>query len=156
MLAPVHVLVLGFDQPRFTGEILTELTRLREAGVVRLIDVLLVARIDEDTFETLPAPDGMPADLGQVTAALLGHADPGGPAEAAVGDADVLRDSAWSLADTVPVGSTAAVALIEHVWAAPLRDAIQRAGGFPLVETWLAQPDAQLLEALTGPAEAPA
>ncbi len=153
MLGPVQVLVLGFDQPSFTGEILAELTRLRAAGVVRLIDVLLVARIDDDTFETLDAPDGMPADLGQPTAALLARPDTAHPDAAALGEADALRDSAWSLADSVPVGSTAAVALIEHTWAVPLRDAIQRAGGVPLDETWLTQPDVQLLETLMGQAE---
>ena len=54
----------------------------------------------------------------------------------------------WSLADTIPTGSTAAVALIEHVWAAPLSAAIQRAGGTALEETWLAQQDMELLESL--------
>ena len=55
----------------------------------------------------------------------------------------------WSLADAVPVGGTAAVALIEHVWAAPLSAAIQRAGGTLLEETWLAREDRELLETLT-------
>ena len=52
----------------------------------------------------------------------------------------------WSLADSVPAGTTAAVALIEHTWAAPLRDAINRVGGVPLEETWLAPDDVLLLE----------
>jgi hypothetical protein len=46
------------------------------------------------------------------------------------------------------MGSTAAVALIEHIWAAPLSGAIQRAGGSPLEETWLAPQDIELLETL--------
>jgi hypothetical protein len=55
----------------------------------------------------------------------------------------------WSLADAIPVGGTAAVALIEHVWAAPLSAAIQAAGGTLLEETWLAREDRELLETLT-------
>jgi hypothetical protein len=149
----VQVLVLGIDRSAFTGEILAELTRLREAGVVRLIDVLLVSRVDGDTFETLTAPEDMPADLGQLTAALLGRPDTASHDEADLDGAETSTDSAWSLADSVPVGSTAAVALIEHVWAAPLRDAIRRAGGVPLDETWLTQRDVQLLEALLSQAE---
>jgi hypothetical protein len=149
----VQVLVLGFDEPAFNGEILAELTRLREAGVVQLLDVLLVSRVDEDTFETLTVPGGMPTELGRLTAALLGRPDNAGHAEADVGDPEVARESLWSLADSVPVGSVAAVALIEHVWATPLRDAIQRAGGAPLDETWLAPRDVQVLEALMDPAE---
>lgn len=30
----------------------------------------------------------------------------------------------WNVADAIPNGSAAAIALIEHVWAAPLRDAV--------------------------------
>jgi hypothetical protein len=52
----------------------------------------------------------------------------------------------WSLADSVPAGTIAAVALIEHTWAAPLREAINRVGGVPLEETWLAPDDVLLLE----------
>ena len=47
MIGPVQVLVVGFDQLTFTGEVLAEFTRLREAGLVRLIDVLLVSRSEE-------------------------------------------------------------------------------------------------------------
>ena len=148
MTGPVQVLVLGFDHPVFTGELVAELSRLREAGVVRLVDVLLVTRVDDDTFETLAAPSGLPEDLGRLTAALLGRPDGAEQDEAGSGPAEGSRAAAWSLAESLPVGSTAAVALIEHLWAAPLRDVLQRAGGVPLDETWLAPRDVQRLEAL--------
>jgi hypothetical protein len=54
--------------------------------------------------------------------------------------------STWSLADAIPVGSSAAVALIEHLWATPLREAIDRAGGRALEETWLDTGDVDRLE----------
>ena len=44
MSGPVQVLVVEFDEPSFSGEVIAELTRLREAGTVRLVDVLLVRR----------------------------------------------------------------------------------------------------------------
>ena len=43
----------------------------------------------------------------------------------------------WYVADAIPPGTTAAVALIEHVWASPLRDAIVRAGGLTLADQWI-------------------
>ena len=43
----------------------------------------------------------------------------------------------WSLADAVPPGGVAAIALVEHLWAEPLVAAIGRAGGRPLGELWL-------------------
>lgn len=141
-MGPVQVLVVGFEEPRFSGEVLAEFTRLQDARVVRLVDVLLVARTESGDLDTLELPEGAPAGLGEVAAALLSAA-PDGP------DPEAEEDVAgWSLADAVPPGSMAAVALIEHLWAEPLHDAIAHAGGVGLEETWLARPDHDLLEAL--------
>lgn len=145
MIGPVQVLVVGFDQPTFSGEVLAEFTRLREAGLVRLIDVLLVSRSEDGTLETLEAPDAAAADLGGLAVEVLGQPQNASQAETSEIDTAAM----WSLADAIPVGGTAAVALIEHVWAAPLSAAIQRAGGTLLEETWLAREDRELLETLT-------
>lgn len=137
---------MGFDRPTFSGEVLAEFTRLRDAGIVRLVDLLVVSRTEEGAFETLALPEGVEADFGDVAARVLGQADNSTePAEqAAVVDAA----STWSLTDAIPIGGTAAVALIEHTWAASLSEALQRAGGTFLDETWLAREDRELLEAL--------
>ncbi|MGH8837715.1 MAG: hypothetical protein ACRDVO_00420, partial [Jiangellaceae bacterium] len=116
-------------------------------NIVRLVDVLLVSRAEDGTFETLVPPDGMTADLGGLAAAVLGWPE-GGEANAESVTENSDDASAWSLADAVPPGSAAAVALIEHIWAEPLTAAIQRAGGNPLEETWLAPGDLDVLEAL--------
>ena len=144
MIAPVQVLVVGFDEPTFSGEVLAELTRLKEAGVVRLVDVLLVSRDEDGSFETLPAPPGTDADLGRVAAEVLGLPEGGNDAPERV-DGDT-----WSLDEAVPPGSMGAVALIEHLWAGPLVASIQRAGGRLLDETWLAPDDLERLAKLTG------
>ena len=118
-MGPVQVLVIGYEEPRFTGEVLAEMARLTDAGLVRLVDVLLVARAEDGTFDTVevPADDperlpGLPPGNGALAAMLLGHSDK--PDE----DLDALDGPVWSLADSVPAGTTAAVALIEHLWAA--------------------------------------
>ena len=147
MTGPVQVLVVGFDRPAFSGEVLAEFARLREAGIVRLVDLLVVARTAEGAFETLALPEAVEADLGDLAAGILGLPEDSADVEAQVTENDAA--SAWSLADAIPVGGTAAVALIEHVWAAPLSAAIQRAGGTLLEETWLAREDRELLETLT-------
>jgi uncharacterized membrane protein len=133
---PVQVLVVGFDEPSFTGEVMTELGRLRQAGVVRMIDVLLVSRDADGTFETLPPPPGADPDLGLIAADILG------------GDgANASEEGTWSLADAVEPGSIAAVALIEHLWAGPLVDAIHSVGGRALAEAWLSPEDRARLPA---------
>ena len=47
------------------------------------------------------------------------------------------EDEAWYVADTIPNGTAAAIALIEHRWRIPLRDAIERAGGVTLADEWV-------------------
>jgi uncharacterized membrane protein len=142
-MGPVQVLIVGFDQPKFSGEVLAEFARLREAGIVRLLDLLLVERAEDGSFNTLAAPAELGTGSGALAAALLG--DAAGGSGAAVEAAAV---SQFSLAAAVPLGSAAAVALIEHLWASPLLGAIHRAGGTPLDETWLASDDIAMLEKL--------
>ena len=148
-MGPVQVLVIGFDQPAFTGEVLAELSRLRSAGIVRLVDLLVLARRDDGAFEILAEPTAMTPGRGELAAAVLGSGedDVSSMVEDRLGRP---RLPTWSLADSVPAGATAAVALIEHTWAAPLRDAINRVGGVPLEETWLAPDDVLLLEQMMG------
>ena len=50
---------------------LTEFTRLREAGIVRLIDLLVVSRTEDGTLETLEAPEATAADLGGLAAGVF-------------------------------------------------------------------------------------
>jgi hypothetical protein len=141
VIGPVQVLVLGLDDATFTGEVLAELARLRESDIVRLLDVLIVRREETGELDTQPAPDGLSASTGSIVMGLLTVDPPGSPE----GD---THGETWSLVDAVPLGTTAAIALIEHRWAGPLRDAIRRTGGLPLDETWLSGEDAARLESL--------
>ena len=144
MSGPVQVLVVGFEEPSLSGEILAELTRLGEAGVVRLLDVLLVTRTEDGRLETLPAPPGADPDLGRLATAFLAQTEN----EEVRDDIGGSDPTAWSLDDAMLPGGASAVAFIEHTWAQPLVLAIRRAGGQLLDETWLAPPDLELLERL--------
>ena len=84
-----------------------------------------------------------------MAAALLGQGQ--GQSSDAARAGDPGEDGGWSL-DAVPPGSTAAVALVEHIWAEPLTAALERAGGRPLEETWLGPDDRGALEALVASA----
>lgn len=133
MTGPVQVLVVGFDEPSFSGQVMAELGRLREAGLVNVVDVLLVKRGSDGSFETLPPLPGMDPDLGRIAADVLGGGDDS--------DAGPVPTDSWSLADAVEPGGVAAVALIEHLWAGPLVEAIRGAGGRTLAEGWLSAED---------------
>ena len=146
-LGPTQVLVVGFAEPQFSGEILEEFSRLEDSGIVRLIDVMLVARDEAGDLDTLELPEGSLHGMGEVAAALFAAPDDA-PADATVAAGEEAAQGVWSLADAIAPGTLAAVALVEHVWAGPLQEAIARAGGQPLDETWLGAADRELLEAL--------
>jgi uncharacterized membrane protein len=146
---PVQILVVGFENPDFKGEVLSELDRLRKADIIRLIDMIVVAKDDNDEIiavETSDLTQDEKTQLGAIAGALIGLGaegeegiEPGAMAGAeAAADGDFLGDQmTWSIADTIPKGTAAAVALIEHRWAIPLRDKIRSAGGFPLADSWI-------------------
>jgi uncharacterized membrane protein len=148
-IGPVQMLVVGFDDPQFKGEIIEELKRLRDADIIRVIDMLVIKKDDEGNVETLHQSDLTPdeaMEVGAIAGALVGlgaageeGAEAGARAGAAAGeDGHLLEDTqVWYAADAIPNGTAAGIALIEHRWAIPLRDAIVRAHGIPLIDEWI-------------------
>lgn len=147
MIGPVQMLVVGFNEPDFRGEILKELDRLREDDVIRLIDLVVVKK-DNDGNITLYSDKDIEAsaEFGATVGALIGLGAGAGEQEveiAAVRGAESMSEDSlddpdvWYVADAIPEGTAAAVALLEHRWAVPLRDAIGRAGGFHLADAWI-------------------
>jgi uncharacterized membrane protein len=145
---PVQILVVEFDEGKFEGRILEELRRLREHDIVRLIDLLFVRRGPDDTVEKVELSDlsqDEAMEFGALAGALLGlgaEGEEGAEAGAVAGavaaeEGGILDEQTWYLADHIPEGSSAAIALLEHRWAIPLRDAIQDAGGITLADSWI-------------------
>ena len=52
-IGPVQLLVLGFQQPDFSGEIREELDRLRDNDLTRVIDALAVRKDADGNVEVL-------------------------------------------------------------------------------------------------------
>jgi hypothetical protein len=143
-LGPVQAVVIAFAGGSFDGRVLDELRRLRAADAVRLIDLLFVAKDGQGEVVELDGGNSgaeVDAARGDLVRALFG-ADATAP-----NGSPLARDAIWFLADAIPAGTTAAVALLEHRWAVPLRDAIESAGGHDLVDRWIHRQD---LAAITG------
>jgi uncharacterized membrane protein len=148
-LGPVQMLVVGFENDNFTGEIRAELARLKENDIVRLIDLLLVRKNDDGEIEAIQQSDLSQEEaerFGAIVGALVGFGEGGeeGAERGAIAGAAELEDghvfdedAVWYLGDAIPQGTAAAVALIEHRWAIPLRDMIARAGGVTLADEWV-------------------
>ena len=127
-LGPVQLLVVGFDRPDFSGEVLAELERLRESDVVRVIDLLVVHKGADGVVERLHHSDLNAG--GDVVGALIGLGAT--PVETVGGEEEL-----WSLDEAIPNDSAAAIALVEHRWAIATRDAIRTAGGVPVADAWI-------------------
>jgi hypothetical protein len=135
-LGPVQLLLVGFDRPDFTGEVLAELERLGENDVVRLIDLLVVHKGADGAVRRLHHPGlsaGEEDGAGAVVGALIGLAD----ADDTAGGHPPAGEEFWSLDEAIPNDSAAAIALVEHRWAIGTRAAIQAAGGVAVADAWV-------------------
>ena len=153
-IGPVQLIVLGFDHPRFRGEIIDELERLRETDTIRVIDALAVHKDADGEIEVAHLSNltlDEAVELGTKVGALIGLGIEGeegmeagalAGAEAAADGIDVFsEEDAWDVLADIPNDSAAALILIEHHWAVPLRDAIARARGFRLSDGFISPLD---------------
>lgn len=153
-IGPVQLIVLGFSHPDFHGEVIAELERLRESDTVRVIDALAVYKDSEGELEVehlsnLTQEEAI--ELGSKVGALVGLGIAGeegaeegaeaGAEEAAEEGIHVFGDAEWDVIEEIPNDSAAALILLEHHWAVPLRDAIVRAGGFRISDGFISPLD---------------
>jgi uncharacterized membrane protein len=153
-IGPVQLIVLGFSEPDFHGEIITELERLHDENTVRVIDALAVHKDADGEIEVVHLSNlskDEAIELGTKVGALIGlgiegeeGAEEGAAlgAEAATDGVHVFSDEqAWDVLEEIPNDSAAALVLLEHHWAVPLRDAIARAGGFRISDGFVSPLD---------------
>ena len=116
-LGPIDYLVVEFpkDESTFTGEMAAELMKLVHAGIIRVIDILILTKDEDGVVEAMELSDvgelgelqEIEADLGELLAA----------------------DDVEHLAAAIEPGSTAGVLIWENLWAAPFGSAARRSGG---------------------------
>jgi hypothetical protein len=115
--------------------VLGELERLRASEVVRVLDLLVVYKRAGGFVERLEHSDLTSAEgAGAVVGALIGL---GAAGDEAADGGHPSAEEFWSLDETIPNDSAAAIALVEHRWAIGVRDAIRTAGGVPVADSWI-------------------
>ena len=116
-LGPVDYLIVEFPagHQNFTGEGAAELARLHDAGIIRIMDILILAKAEDGTVDAMELSD-LPdlGDLQRVEAELA---------------QTLAEEDVEHLAAAMDPGSVAGVLVYENVWAAPFASAMRRAGG---------------------------
>jgi hypothetical protein len=116
-LGPVDYLVVEFPpgSQNFNGEMAAELARLSEAGIIRVLDLLILQKAADGSIDAVEIDDtdaadevrGLEKDLADILAA----------------------DDVTDLAAAMEPGSVAGVLVWENRWAAPFASAARRSGG---------------------------
>ncbi len=115
-LGPVEYIIVGFQENRFDGTIVPELAALVEQGLVRIIDLVFIAKDVDGTVIGFEFED-IPGDIAELME-LEGEAG------------TLLSEEDIELAGAgLAPGSSAAVLVWEDVWATGFAEAVKRCGG---------------------------
>ena len=116
-LGPVDYLVVEFPagHQNFTGEGADELVRLHDAGIIRIMDILILAKDADGVVDAMELSDL--AELGELARIEAQLAQ------------TLAEDDVEHLAAAMDPGSVAGVLIYENLWAAPFGAAMRRAGG---------------------------
>ena len=114
-IGPVEYIILGFPGNNFTGQIVPELNKLIDSGLVRIIDLTFITKdadghveaVEYDAVEELAEFAGLDAEVGGI-----------------LNDEDVAH-AALSLEPN----SSAVLLIWEDAWAAPFAAAVRNANG---------------------------
>ena len=115
MTASLEYLIVGCPENDFSGEIAPALARLVDAGLVRIVDLVFVAKGDDGSVVALEVDehDHLSA-FASIDGSVGGVLGP-----------DDIHHAAASIED----GSSVLLVVWEDLWAAPFGDAVRRAGG---------------------------
>jgi DNA-binding NarL/FixJ family response regulator len=138
MPAPLQIIALTFGlDVDAESRLLAEVDRIEGRGVLRVLDMVFLAKGQDGTVEGLEVGDD--EDFGSLLASVspLGAGNGSRPA-AGNGAAGSGVAAVQALADSLEPGSALALLLVEHVWAGPLVDAVSDAGGALISDDFLA------------------
>ena len=142
MTAPLQLIALTFRlDADAQSRLLAEVDRIEGRGVLRVLDMVLVAKGQDGTVEELEVGDD--EDFGSLLASIspFRAQNEGRPAAgngAARGPAGSDVAAIQDLADSLEPGNAVAFLLVEHLWAGPLVDAVSAAGGALVSDDFLA------------------
>jgi uncharacterized membrane protein len=142
-IGPIHLVVVGLHNENLKGQIAQALHDASATGMIRLLDALAVQKTADGQIRSLGATDLTPEQrevYGALVGALLGlgmtASEEGARLGAEMGASafaernfGLSQHDLQALAQDIPPGRTLLLALFEHRWAIPLKEAIMSANG---------------------------
>ena len=116
VLGPLEYLVVGFEDYRFTGQILAELRAAHAKGIIRVVDLCVIQK-DEQGNVTKRELSDLSGEEAMELSSLATNV------MSLLADEDIQQ-----VAADIPNKSAAGVLLFEHTWAIGLKEAIKNAG----------------------------
>jgi uncharacterized membrane protein len=147
-IGPVQLLLVGLDNDKLKGQVARELHRASAKGDIRVLDALAIQKTKEGGVYTQGGSDLTPdqrMEYGAIVGGLLGMGATGteegleagaelGAEKFATRNFGLSGADIQAVAADLPPGTTALMVLLEHRWAMPLKDALERAGGVVLAQ----------------------
>lgn len=140
-VGPVEYLVVAFPGSRFTGAIAPALADVVASKAVRIIDLTFVNRSEDGDLDLIELGDLDPEEL------ILFE-----PVEGEVGGL-LNGEDIRALGERVPPGSSAALIVLEDLWAAPLTAALRASGGQVVTHERVPAGVAEAAVSATGPTD---
>jgi hypothetical protein len=116
-LGPIEMIVVGFPGNEFTGEIAPALADLVDAGIVRVVDLVFIAKDDEGNVASVELNE-LDDAVSSAYSNLVEELD------SLIGEEDIE-----DFGDQLDPGSSIALLVVEHVWAKSFADAVASSGG---------------------------
>ena len=152
MYGPMQLMAVGFPGNEFSGEILPAIRDVKEKGLIRVIDYAFMAKDASGNVVKVRGTDLGPGEveqLGTAVGALIGMG--AGGAEGARKGAEVGAERARGrmegertyglsqedineIIDSFPNNTSFLIAIIEHLWAKDLKQAVMDSNGAVLVQ----------------------
>lgn len=116
-LGPIEIIVVGFPENQFTGEIAPALADLVESGIVRIVDLVFIAKDEAGDVAALELNE-LDASISDAYLTLVEELD------SLIGEEDIE-----DFGEQLEPGSSIALLVVEHVWAKGFADAVAGSGG---------------------------
>jgi uncharacterized membrane protein len=151
---PMQLLVIGFPGNEFSGEIVPAINDARERGLIRFIDYVFVGKDEEGDMLAIEGTDLGPVEveqLGAVVGGLIGLGAGGeeGARKGAKTGAEMAmevenertyglsQDDIDEIVDSFPNNSSAVFAIVEHLWAKDIKQAVINSNGTVFIQGML-------------------